>query len=236
MESSPKIPVNLLQASRTLVYEQPAGIRANMKDTLTVLSARGTRTPVEKGRLYLLLCFLHAVLQERLRYAPTLGWKGLWEFNDSDYECCSYIIDTWIDTIAQGRSNIAPVKLPWDLIRTLVTEMYGGKIDDEGDFALLSQIVSKVFDPAAYETDHELVSDPNEGQALKVPSGTTIPDFMGWVEQLPEREPPSYLGLPADAEKLLLMGQGKETIGNLARLTDLLEEGEQTMVEEQDKI
>ncbi|KIW34320.1 uncharacterized protein PV07_01105 [Cladophialophora immunda] len=232
MESSPKIPVNLLQASRTLVYEQPAGMRANMKDTLTVVSDRGTRTPVEKGRLYLLLCFLHAVLQERLRYAPTLGWKGLWEFNDSDYECCSYIIDVWIDAIAQGRSNIAPVKLPWDLLRTLITEMYGGKIDDEGDFSLLSQIVSKVFDPAAYENDHELVSAPDEGQALKVPSGTTIRDFMGWVDQLPEREPPAYLGLPANAEKLLLMGQGREMIGNLARITDLLEEGEQTLSEE----
>ncbi|KAJ9613346.1 dynein heavy chain [Cladophialophora chaetospira] len=235
METSPKIPVNLLQASRTLVYEQPAGLRANMKDTLTVLSDRGTRTPVEKGRLYLLLCFLHAVLQERLRYAPTLGWKGLWEFNDSDYECCSFIIDTWIESIAQGRSNVAPVKLPWDLIRTLVTEMYGGKIDDEGDFTLLSNIVGKVFDPAAYETDHELVSDLTQGQALKVPSGTTIRDFMGWVEKLPEREPPAYLGLPANAEKLLLMGQGRETIGNLARITDLLEEGEQTMSEEQGK-
>lgn len=228
MESSPKIPVNLLQASRTLVYEQPAGMRANMKDTLTVLSDRGTRTPVEKGRLYLLLCFLHAVLQERLRYAPTLGWKGLWEFNDSDYECCSFIIDFWIDAIAQGRSNIAPVKLPWDLIRNLITEMYGGKIDDEGDFSLLRQIVGQVFDPAAYENDHELVSD-SEGQALKVPSGTTIRDFLGWVDRLPEREPPAYLGLPANAEKLLLMGQGRETIGNLARITDLLEEGEQTM-------
>jgi dynein heavy chain 1 len=34
--------------------------------------------------VYLLLCFLHAVAQERLRYAPSLGWKGFWEFNDSD--------------------------------------------------------------------------------------------------------------------------------------------------------
>jgi len=225
MESSPKIPVNLIRASRSLVYEQPAGIRANMKDTLTVLSDRGTRTPVEKGRLYLLLCFLHALVQERLRYAPTLGWKGLWEFNDSDYECCSFIIDSWIDSIAQGRSNVAPVKLPWDLIRTLIAEMYGGKIDDEGDFSLLKDIVSKIFDPAAYENDHELVSIP-DGQSLRVPTGTTIRDFLGWVDKLPEREPPTYLGLPSNAEKLLLMGQGRETISNLARITDLLEEGE----------
>lgn len=84
MESSPKIPVNLIRASRVLMYEQPAGIRANMKDSLSSLSARASTAPVEKARIYLLLSFLHAVVQERLRYAPTLGWKGFWEFNDSD--------------------------------------------------------------------------------------------------------------------------------------------------------
>jgi dynein heavy chain 1 len=84
MESSPKIPVNLLRASRVLSYEQPAGIRANMKDSLSSLAEKAIKAPVEKARVYLILSFLHAVIQERLRYAPTLGWKGFWEFNDSD--------------------------------------------------------------------------------------------------------------------------------------------------------
>lgn len=230
MEAGPKIPINLIRAARTLVFEQPAGIRANMKDTLNVLSDRGTKAPIEKGRLYLLLCFLHAVLQERLRYAPTLGWKGLWEFNDSDYECCAFIIDSWIDHIAQGRSNVAPVKLPWDLIRALITEMYGGKIDDEGDFNLLNNLVNQVFDPAAFDEEHELVSEP-DGDGLKVPSGTSMKDFIGWVNTLPEREPPTYLGLPANAEKLLLVGRGEETIKSLAKITDMLEEGEQVTLD-----
>lgn len=84
MEGSPKIPVNLLRASRVLMYEQPAGVRANMKDSMTSLSNRATKSPVERTRLYLMLSFLHAVVQERLRYTPNLGWKGFWEFNDSD--------------------------------------------------------------------------------------------------------------------------------------------------------
>ncbi len=84
MESSPKIPVNLLRASRVLMYEQPAGVRANMKDSMSSLSSRSVKSPVERTRLYLLLSFLHAVVQERLRYAPNLGWKGFWEFNDAD--------------------------------------------------------------------------------------------------------------------------------------------------------
>lgn len=84
MESSPKIPVNLLRSSRVLMYEQPAGVRANMRDSLSSQSTRAIKAPAEKARMYLLLSFLHAVIQERLRYAPTLGWKGFWEFNDSD--------------------------------------------------------------------------------------------------------------------------------------------------------
>jgi dynein heavy chain 1 len=84
METTPNIPVNLLRASRILMNEQPAGIRANMKDSLSALSEKATKEPVERSRVYLLLALLHAVVQERLRYAPSLGWKGFWEFNDSD--------------------------------------------------------------------------------------------------------------------------------------------------------
>ena len=94
-ETSPKIPVNLLRASRILMYEQPAGIKANMRDSLSVLSVRAVKEPREKARLYLLLSFAHAVIQERLRYAPTLGWKGFWEFNDSDVCAASVRLMLW---------------------------------------------------------------------------------------------------------------------------------------------
>ncbi|DAA79594.1 TPA_exp: Uncharacterized protein A8136_0367 [Trichophyton benhamiae CBS 112371] len=231
MESSPKIPVNLIRASRVLMYEQPAGVRANVKDSLSSLSLRAASPPVEKTRLYLLLSFLHAVIQERLRYAPSLGWKGFWEFNDSDYECSAFIIDTWVASIAQGRSNVAPQKIPWDLIRTLITETYGGKIDDAGDFALLAKLVDTFLTPAAFEDDHKLVPDVENDEALILPTSTGIQDFLAWVNRLPEREPPTYLGLPANAEKLLLVGHGKRMISNLSKITTLLDEGEQLMVE-----
>ena len=66
---------------------------------------------------------------------------------------------------------------------------------------------------------------------MTVPGGTGMKGFMEWVNRLPEREPPTYLGLPANAEKLLLVGQGKNMIANLAKITDILEEGEQMMAE-----
>ncbi|EGX53504.1 hypothetical protein AOL_s00006g370 [Orbilia oligospora ATCC 24927] len=223
MESSPKIPVNLIRASRVLMFEQPAGVRANMRDSLGTLANRKSNQPIEKARVYLLLSFLHAIVQERLRYAPTLGWKGFWEFNDSDYECSAFIIDTWIEAVAQNRSNVAPTKLPWPMIRYLVTETYGGKIDDESDFNLLRSLVETVFTPAAFETDHKLVAGENP---LLVPDGSGIDQFKAWVNGLPEREPPTWLGLGANSEKLLLVGYGKRMVGQLGTVTELLEEGE----------
>ena len=125
----------------------------------------------------------------------------------------------------------------------LITEAYGGKIDNEGDFEQLSILVNTFFTPAAFDDEHKLVKGVAQGDddgnktytegdgSLTAPTGTRMQDFMEWVDQLPEREPPTYLGLPANAEKLLLVGHGRSTIANVARITEILEEGEQLMAE-----
>lgn len=143
------------------------------------------------------------------------------------------MIDTWIDAVAQNRSNLAPVKMPWDLIRTLIVETYGGKIDDDHDFQQLRQLVERILQADAYEEDYKLVegTDTEDGSSLTVPTGTSMNGYLDWVNHLPEREPPTYLGLPANAEKLLLVGQGVEMIGNVSRVRDILDEGEQLMAE-----
>lgn len=120
------------------------------------------------------------------------------------------------------------------MIRYLVRETYGGKIDDEGDFNRLTELVNQSLTPSAYDIGHKLVEgSEKEGQetSLVVPSGTSMQEFMGWIQKLPEREPPTYLGLPANAEKLLLVGLGRSLIDNLKKVTELLDEGEQLMGE-----
>lgn len=142
-------------------------------------------------------------------------------------------MDTWVEFVAQNRTNIAPQNIPWDMIRYLVRETYGGKIDDEGDFRGLTELVDAVLQPAAFDIGHKLVegSETDGGVGLEVPSGTTLQDFMGWIQKLPEREPPTYLGLPANAEKLLLVGLGKSLIKNLKKVGELLDEGEQLVAD-----
>lgn len=114
------------------------------------------------------------------------------------------------------------------MIQTLITETYGGKIDDEGDFSRLRALVESIFTPDAFNADFKLVDSENP---LYVPEGIGMPEFMEWVNALPEREPPTYLGLPANAEKLLLVGHGKGMIENLGTIGSILEEGEQVMAE-----
>lgn len=147
------------------------------------------------------------------------------------YECSAFIIDTWVESVAQSRTNINPQNIPWDMIRYLVRETYGGKIDDEGDFNRLTELVNQSLTPSAYDIGHKLVEGSEKEGSLVVPSGTSLQEFMGWIQKLPEREPPTYLGLPANAEKLLLVGLGRSLIDNLKKVTELLDEGEQLMGE-----
>lgn len=128
-------------------------------------------------------------------------------------------------------------------MQTLVIETYGGKIDNDDDFEELSGLVNRILTPAAFDDDHSLVESASredgntelEG-SLRVPSGTSFQDFMQWVHSLPEREPPTYLGLPANAGKLLLVGHGRDTISKVARIAEILDEGRQTMGEEADTL
>lgn len=120
------------------------------------------------------------------------------------------------------------------MLRTLVTEMYGGKIDDEEDFATLSSLVNNFLTPAAFDDEYDIIGGIQSGtetEQLILPMGIKLEQFLDWVNKLPEREPPTYLGLPANAEKLLLVGQAREMTGKLALIMGILEEGASQMAD-----
>lgn len=111
------------------------------------------------------------------------------------------------------------------MLRTMLAEMYGGKIDDEEDFATLQSLVNNFMTPAAFEADHNIISGlQNDGGSLILPEGTSWNEFTEWVQGLPEREPPTYLGLPGNAEKLLLVGQAKGMMADLSLIMGILDD------------
>lgn len=227
LEIHPKVPVNLLRAGRILVFEPPPGIKANLLRTFnTIPASRMMKTPNERSRLYFLLAWFHAIVQERLRYSP-LGWSKKYEFNESDLRVACDMLDTWIDTTAMGRTNLPPEKVPWDAIRTLLGLcIYGGKIDNEFDQRLLTSFLTKLFTPKSFESDFTLV---NESEVIKMPEGIRRDQFLTWTESLSSNQTPSWLGLPDNAEKVLLTSLTGQTVLKLLKL-QMLEDDDDLIV------
>ncbi|GJQ76160.1 hypothetical protein Trydic_g1905 [Trypoxylus dichotomus] len=228
MEINPKLPVNLLRAGRIFVFEPPPGIRANLLRTFsTVPASRMMKAPNERARLYFLLAWFHAIVQERLRYSP-LGWSKYYEFNESDLRVACDTLDTWIEATAMGRTNLPPEKVPWDALVTLLSQsIYGGKIDNDFDQRLLQSFLMKLFTPKSFESDFSLVANV-EGTIghIIMPDGTRRDHFLKWIEALADRQSPSWLGLPNNAEKVLLTTQGTDLVSKLLKMQQLEDDDE----------
>ena len=208
METNPVVPVNMLRQSRIIMNEPLPGVRANLLDTLRGLpAARIASGPAEKSRIFFLLAWFHAVVQERLRYLP-LGWSKGYEFNDSDFDAAFNTIDAWLTQFAKGRANVDPSQLPWAAIKTLIKQaVYGGRVDSDYDQRVIDAFVDRIFSPKAYDPDFTLVKTPTA--TLNVPDGTHMAQFVSWAQALPEREPPAWLSLPQSAESIVAAAEGE---------------------------
>lgn len=227
METNPKVPVNLLRMSRILMFEPPPGIKANLQESLrSIPPSRLSRGPTERARLYFMLAWLHAVVQERLRYVP-LGWTKVYEFNDSDQDSAFNTIDKWLDSASAGRANISPEKIPWDAIRSLLKQsIYGGRIDNEYDQRLLDSFVNTWFKPECFDIDFEVVKGGESQKGLTAPDGIKMDQFLDWVNKLPDREPPTWLGLPSNAERVLLTLKGNHMLNKVRKMKSLSDDDE----------
>uniref|UniRef100_UPI00358E5199 cytoplasmic dynein 1 heavy chain 1-like n=1 Tax=Myxine glutinosa TaxID=7769 RepID=UPI00358E5199 len=228
MEVNPKVPVNLLRAGRIFVFEPPPGVKANMLRTFSSIPvARMCKAPSERARLYFLLAWFHAVVQERLRYVP-LGWTKHYEFGESDLRSACNTIDTWLDEAAKGRQNISPDKVPWVALRTLMSQsIYGGHIDNDFDQRLLNTFLERLFTARSFDPDFHLIMPGRDSSAaILMPEGIRREEFVQWVEQLPDSQVPAWLGLPNNAENVLLTKQGWTMLGKLLKM-QLLEDEEE---------
>merc|ERR1712137_340872 len=224
-EIHPKLPASLLRQSHIFSFEPPPGIKANLLHTLASLDqSRFEQKPRERSRLYFMLAWFHAITQERLRYAP-LGWSKMFEFGDTDKRCALETIDYWLDSVAQGRDNVDPEKIPWEAIRTLLGQsVYGGRIDNDFDQRLLDSFLLQLLQPRVYDLEFPLVQFDNpegEPETLLAPEGFTKRELLAWVQALPDNENPAWLGLPSNSELLLLIIQSKRSIARFLKMQSI---------------
>ncbi|KAK9478362.1 dynein heavy chain, N-terminal region 1-domain-containing protein [Lipomyces japonicus] len=202
METTTTLPVNALQTTRIMMFEPAPGIRSSMRDTIGRLPKHIiSRPPTERARIYLMLAWFHGVVLERSRYGM-IGWHNKYEFNNADFEFGWVVIDKWIDSDAQGRSNLAPELVAWTAIKRVMTEIvYGGQVDDVHDREILKQLGDRVFTEKVYGYGYRLTADDVQ-PVVEVPEGSSADAMLDWIDALAEREPPTWLGLPAEAKKI----------------------------------
>ncbi|XP_029806677.1 cytoplasmic dynein 1 heavy chain 1 [Suricata suricatta] len=236
MEINPKVPVNLLRAGRIFVFEPPPGVKANMLRTFSSIPvSRICKSPNERARLYFLLAWFHAIIQERLRYAP-LGWSKKYEFGESDLRSACDTVDTWLDDTAKGRQNISPDKIPWSALKTLMAQsIYGGRVDNEFDQRLLNTFLERLFTTKSFDSEFKLACKVDGHKDIQMPDGIRREEFVQWVELLPDTQTPSWLGLPNNAERVLLTTQGGDMISKMLKMQMLEDEDDLAYAETEKK-
>lgn len=220
MEMNPCVPRNVIRISQTLVFEPPAGVKASLNRTFSSIPAeRMEASPAERGRVYVLLAWFNAIVQERKRYCP-VGWTKRYEFSDNDVRHGLDTIDYWIDSSAAGRSNIAPEKIPWNALRQILCHViYGGRIDNVFDTKTLMSFIEQYFHAETYNEDFSLVS----GENVRLPESSKHADVLKWINTLPENQPPTWLGLSSNAELMLSINHTKKIIKDLQQMQPVVD-------------
>ena len=161
--------------------------------------------------------------QERLRYAP-LGWTKRYDFSESDLLCSLDAIDEWLQEACGGPgkplvAHVAPEDIPWRALRTLLSQtLYGGRVDQPADQAALDSFIASVFNAGSYAVAAPLAVDVAGKALLSLPDGLGRAALEAWLQQLPDSNPPTWLGLPLSADKQLQTLSGKYILTQLARL------------------
>ena len=213
MEINPAVPSNLVRLSHVVIFEPPVGVKASLLRMLSSIpAARMQAAPVERSRVYVLLCWLHAVMIERLRYVP-LGWSKQFEFSETDGALSLSLIDEWLDRVAAGRQNVPPERIPWAALATTIERvMYGGRIDNALDGGRLRAFVAHLFRAAAFDVDFEMAA------GVRLADETSYDGWMRWAGGLVDVDGPLVLGLAADAELMLLRELGAHIADELRLL------------------
>ena len=203
LELSRQLPVDLLIESRIFIFDSAFGLRTTLRETLKPIMSKYTREPTEKSRVLLALVWLHAVIKERHRYIPN-SWSKRYDIGYADLETASFVANNWLEVSARGRSHIAPEEIPWEALNLFIGScVYGGHLDISIDYDKLQRLCQSFLNVHLFDDDFEFAP------GLKGPEFSSEESMISWINNLPDHEPASWLGLPAHSDSELLIDQGK---------------------------
>lgn len=86
---------------------------------------------------------------------------------------------------------------------------------------LLDVFLQKLFKPALFESEYVLINDVDgKSTKLHAPEETSRDQLLCWVDNIKSAQMPNWIGLPNNAEKVLLTVRGQDLVRNMLKMTD----------------
>ncbi|KAL0979348.1 hypothetical protein UPYG_G00183960 [Umbra pygmaea] len=191
-------PIGILQKSLKVVTEPPNGLKLNMRATYFKISHETlTSCPHPAYRsLIFVLAFFHAVVQERRKYGK-IGWNVPYDFNESDFQVCMEILNTYL-TKAHNQGD---TRIPWGSLKYLIGEvMYGGRCIDSFDRRILAVYMDEYLGDFLFDRFQPFHFFHNNEVDYRIPPDGPKDNYIGEIETLPLANTPEVFGLHPNAE------------------------------------
>ncbi|XP_025789014.1 dynein heavy chain 10, axonemal [Puma concolor] len=191
-------PIGILQKSLKVVTEPPNGLKLNMRATYFKISPDMLEQcphPAFKSLVYV-LAFFHAVVLERRKFGK-IGWNVYYDFNESDFQVCMEILNTYLTKAFQQHDP----RIPWGSLKYLIGEvMYGGRAIDSFDRRILTIYMDEYLGDFIFDTFQPFHFFRNKEVDYKIPAGDEKEKFVEAIEALPLTNTPEAFGLHSNAE------------------------------------
>jgi len=196
----PAFPLGLLQMCTKVTNEPPAGLKAGILRSYTVIVDQDRLERVDQGaaqwrQLLFALCFMHSTVQERRKFG-SLGWGIPYEYNNGDLTACILFLE----------KHLYNGSISWPTFQYMVCEaQYGGKITDNMDRRLFKTYTTGWLNSSTCQEGFSFnpkvpIFKIQDNFVYKVENYDQIGQYHNYIKSFPEIDSPEIFGLHPNAD------------------------------------